>query len=83
MAVAATAIEAAAAQHAALPDQRFSADMVIRLAKAVIALNDEIAEIDALTESRFRQHRHAEIILSLPGFGPLLGAEFLAATVGT
>ncbi|MEU0469695.1 IS110 family transposase [Amycolatopsis sp. NPDC006131] len=81
-AVAAIAIEAAAAQHTALPGQRLAADMVIRLAKAVIALNEEIAEIDTLIERRFRQHRHAEIILSLPGFGPLLGAEFLASTGG-
>lgn len=81
-AVAATAIEAAAAQHTTLPGQRLAADMVIRLAKAVIALNAEIAEIDTLIDSRFRQHRHAETILSLPGFGPLLGAEFIASTGG-
>ncbi|CQD24484.1 transposase [Mycobacterium lentiflavum] len=31
---------------------------------------------------RFRRHRYAEIILSLPGFGVILGAEFLAATGG-
>jgi transposase len=65
-----------------LPGQRLAADMVIRLAKAVIALNAEIAEIDTLIDSRFRQHRHAETILSLPGFGPLLGAEFIASTGG-
>ncbi|SDZ55881.1 Transposase IS116/IS110/IS902 family protein [Saccharopolyspora shandongensis] len=81
-AVAATAIEAATAQHTTLPGQRLAADMVSRLAKGVIALNEEIAEVDTLIESRFRQHQHAKIILSLPGFGPLLGAEFLASTGG-
>ncbi|WP_328452762.1 IS110 family transposase [Amycolatopsis sp. NBC_00438] len=81
-AVAASALEAAAAQHTTLPGQGLAADMVVRLAKAVIALNEEIAEIDTLIESRFRQHQHAETILSLPGFGPLLGAEFLASTGG-
>ncbi|MEV5541703.1 IS110 family transposase [Saccharopolyspora shandongensis] len=81
-AVASAAIEAATAQHTMLPGQRLAADMVSRLAKGVIALNEEIAEIDALIEKRFRQHQHAEIILSLPGFGPLLGAEFLASTGG-
>lgn len=30
----------------------------------------------------FREHRYAEIIESMPGFGPLLGAELLAATGG-
>jgi transposase len=33
-----------------------------------------------MIEERFRRHRHAEIILSMPGFGIILGAEFLAAT---
>ncbi|GFG52847.1 hypothetical protein MAGR_42880 [Mycolicibacterium agri] len=35
-----------------------------------------------MIEDRFRRHRHAEIILSMPGFGVQLGAEFLAATGG-
>ncbi|MDQ0382892.1 transposase [Amycolatopsis thermophila] len=56
--------------------------MVARLANEALALNAAIAELDALIENRFRQHQHAEIILSMPGFGPLLGAEFLAATGG-
>ena len=81
-AVAATAIEAANAQHTTLPGQRLAAAMVARLAKGVMALNEELAETDALIEGRFRQHKHAEIIMSMPGFGPLLGAEFLAATGG-
>lgn len=33
-------------------------------------------------ESRFQQHADAEILLSMPGFGPLLAAEFVAATGG-
>lgn len=81
-AVAATAIEAANAQHTTLPGQRLAAAMVARLAKGVMALNEELAETDALIEGRFRQHKHAEIIMSMPGFGPLLGAEFLAAAGG-
>ncbi|MFE1318697.1 transposase, partial [Kitasatospora phosalacinea] len=32
--------------------------------------------------ARFREHRLAEVIASMPGIGPLLGAEFLAATAG-
>ena len=35
-----------------------------------------------MIEERFRRHRHAEIILSMPGFGVILGAEFIAATGG-
>lgn len=56
--------------------------MVARLAKGVMILDEEIAELDALIEARFREHPHAEVISSLPGMGKLLGAEFLAATGG-
>lgn len=80
--VAASALQAANAQHTTLPGQQLAAALVARLAKGVMALNEELAEIDALIEGRFRQHRHAAVILSLPGFGVLLGAEFLAATGG-
>ncbi|MFB7360341.1 IS110 family transposase [Streptomyces gardneri] len=75
-------VEAAEAQHTALPGEKLAAAMVARLAKGVIALDQEIAELDALIEARFREHPHAEVILSLPGMGKLLGAEFLAATGG-
>jgi transposase len=55
---------------------------VARLAKEVMALDTEIADTETMIEDRFRRHRHAEIILSMPGFGIALGAEFLAATGG-
>ncbi|MDQ0381491.1 transposase [Amycolatopsis thermophila] len=48
----------------------------------MIALSIEIAQIDGMIEERFRRHRHAEVMLTLPGFGPALAAEFLAATGG-
>ena len=54
--------------------------MVARLAGEVINLDTEIAATETMIEERFRRHRHAEIILSMPGFGVILGAEFLAAT---
>lgn len=81
-AVATTAIEAANAQHSIVPGQQLAAAMVARLAKEVMSLDTEIAETDAMIEDRFRRHRHAEIILSMPGFGVILGAEFIAATGG-
>ncbi|WP_148587985.1 IS110 family transposase [Streptomyces sp. WAC01526] len=81
-ALAKTTVEAAQAQHTALPGEKLAAAMVVRLAKGVMALDEEIAELDALIEARFREHPHAEVIRSLPGMGPKLGAEFLAATGG-
>ncbi|MBZ3913496.1 IS110 family transposase [Streptomyces acidiscabies] len=81
-ALARTAVEAAEAQHTALPGEKLAAAMVVRLAKGVMALDEEIAEVDTLIEARFREHPHAEVILSLPGMGKQLGAVFLAATGG-
>ena len=81
-AVATAALEAADAQHSTVPGQQIAAAMVARLAKEVIALDTEIAETETMIEDRFRRHRHAEIILSMPGFGVTLGAEFFAATGG-
>jgi len=81
-AVAATAIEAANAQHTVVPGQQLAAAMVARLAKEVMALDTEIGDTETMIEERFRRHRHAEIILSMPGFGVTLAAEFLAATGG-
>ncbi|MGW0917306.1 IS110 family transposase [Streptomyces sp. NPDC002784] len=77
-----TALEAAEAQHTALPGEKLAAAMVVRLAKGVMALDEEVTKVDALIEARFREHPHAEVILSLPGTGKMTGAVFIAATGG-
>ncbi|ULD38992.1 IS110 family transposase [Rhodococcus qingshengii] len=81
-ALAQKAVTAAAQQNISLPGETVAAQMIARLATAVIALDTEIAELDSEIEARFRRHRSAEIIVSMPGFGPTLGAQFLAATGG-
>ncbi|MFD3809053.1 IS110 family transposase [Streptomyces sp. NPDC058619] len=81
-ALAKTAVEAAEAQNTALPGEKLAAAMVVRLAKGVMALDEEIAELDALIEARFREYPHAEVILSFPGMGKQLGTTFIAATGG-
>ncbi|MCX4625304.1 IS110 family transposase [Streptomyces sp. NBC_01443] len=81
-AVAQAAVDAAHSQHTELPGEELAATMVARLAKGLMVLDDEIAELDALIEARFHEHPHAEVIRSLPGMGSLLGAEFIAATGG-
>lgn len=80
--VAQTAIAAADSHHTRVPGQQVAAEVVAQLAKEVIALDTQIGETETQIEARFRSHRQARIILSMPGFGPLLGAEFLAATGG-
>jgi transposase len=81
-ALARTATDAAEAQMLTLPGERPAAAIIARLAKGVITLSQEIDEIEALIEGRFREHEHAAVICSMPGVGVLLGAEFLAATGG-
>jgi transposase len=80
--LAAAAVQAAENQHTAVPGEKITAQVVHSLAREVMALNEKIAETDKLIEGRFREHRHAEVITSMPGIGPLLGAEFIAATGG-
>ncbi|MFG2794954.1 IS110 family transposase [Streptomyces sp. NPDC048419] len=77
-----TALEAAGRQHTSLPGEQLTAQMVLTLAREVMALNQQVAELDKAIEARFREHRDFEVITSMPGLGVILGAEFLAATGG-
>jgi transposase len=77
-----TALEAAGRQHTSLPGEKLTAQMVHTLAREVMALNQQVSELDKAIEARFREHRDFEVITSMPGLGVILGAEFLAATGG-
>jgi transposase len=72
-----TAVAAAKAQRASLPAEEVASRLVAELAARVLALKEEIARVDQEVECRFFCHPSAEILVSLPGMGPLLGAEFL------
>ncbi|MFI1839579.1 IS110 family RNA-guided transposase [Streptomyces olivaceoviridis] len=74
-AVAATAMEAARAQHTALPSEDVAAQIVADLAAQALALDDRLKRINKQIRDTFRGHPQAEIIESLPGMGPILGAE--------
>ncbi|WP_442819564.1 IS110 family transposase [Streptomyces sp. NBC_01230] len=80
--VAATAVQAAEAQHTAVSGEKLAATVVAKLAREVMTLDEEIADTDLLIEGRFHDHPHAEVVLSMPGIGPVLGAEFIAHTGG-
>lgn len=80
--VTATAVEAAEAQHTAVAGERLASVMVEKQAREVMALDEEIDETDVLIEGRFHDHLAAEIVLSMPGIGPILAAEFIAHTGG-
>jgi transposase len=80
--MAATALAAAEAQTLQLPGETTTATLIAHLAQQLLDLDRQIKETDKLISSRFRTHPRAEIIESLPGFGPILGAEFVVATGG-
>jgi hypothetical protein len=75
-AVATAAVEAAKAQHTTVPAQHMGEMIVAALAEEIMALNKELAELDALISERVTEHHHAAVLLSMPGFGPVLAAEF-------
>ncbi|MGF0170194.1 IS110 family transposase [Streptomyces sp. Marseille-Q5077] len=77
--MAAAAMEAAQAQQTALPGEDAAAQIVADLATQILALDDRLKRIDRQIRDAFRTHPQAEIIESLPGMGPTLGAEFVVA----
>ncbi len=60
------------------PPRRSASELVARLAAQITAIDQDLAELDVQIDGRFEQHRGAEILLSMPGFGPVLAATFLA-----
>ncbi|MFF3929302.1 IS110 family RNA-guided transposase [Streptomyces hirsutus] len=78
-AVAATALEAAQAQQTTLPGEDVAAQIIADLATQILALEDRLKRIDRQIRDTFRRHPQAEIIESMPGIGPVLGAEFVVA----
>ncbi|MGW5372561.1 IS110 family transposase, partial [Streptomyces sp. NPDC004011] len=78
-AMAATALEAAQAQRTALPGEEVAAQIVADLATQILALDERLKRIDRQIRDTFRRHPQAEIIESMPGLGPILGAEFVMA----
>ncbi|MFI7744901.1 IS110 family transposase [Kocuria rhizosphaericola] len=77
-AVAQAAVAAAATQHTTIPSQSVGAAIVTKLAAEITAIDADLAELDHQITERFHQHESAEVLLSMPGFGPVLAATFLA-----
>jgi hypothetical protein len=76
-----TAIRAAfrSPQLAQPPQVTLACAAVVRALAAVLAaLNEQITVMEAQVDAHFRAHPDAEIILSQPGLGHILGARVLA-----
>lgn len=80
--VARKAVAAANAQRAVLATEAVAAQLVAQLAEQIGVIDVEIARLDERIGERFQQHADAPILLSMPGFGPVLAATFLANTGG-
>jgi transposase len=81
-AMTAKAAQAAQQQAVALPGEETTAMLVKKLARQLLDTDREVKDTDKLIAGRFRDHPQARIIESLPGMGPILGAQFLVATDG-
>jgi transposase len=77
--VAHKALSAAKAQSITLPAQDVASGIIAELAGEILALKESIGGIDEELGQRFFVRPEAPILTSLPGMGPLLGAEFLVA----
>lgn len=72
------AIAAASSQHTALPGEDQAARLTRDLAQQILDLDERLKQIDKEITAQFRTDERTEIIESMPGMGPILGAEFLA-----
>jgi transposase len=80
--MAASAMAAAAAQTVQLPGEASAAVLIAGMARQLLGLDRQIKDTTRLISERFRIHPQAAVIESMPGMGPVLGAEFLVATSG-
>lgn len=71
------ALTAANSQRVVLPAEEVAAAIVAELAREVLSLKERLEILDKDLARRFFARPEAQILASLPGMGPVLGAEFL------
>jgi transposase len=77
--IARKALSAAKAQSVSLPAENVAATICSELAEETLALKESIDTLDGELGRRFFARPEARILASLPGIGPILGAEFLVS----
>ncbi len=73
------ALAAAKTQSVELPGQEVASRIVAEIAGEVLTLKERLPALDKEIASRFFDRPEAQILASLPGIGPVLGAEFLVS----
>ncbi len=81
--IAKAAVDAAHTQTTTLPAQHVGSALVTKLAAKIAAIDDDLASIDAEITQQLAKHHSATNLLSMPGFGPVLAATFLAQIGGS
>jgi transposase len=79
-AVAKAAIDAAREQTSVVVGEEAAARMVSRSAHDLLRIRDELAELEAEIDVVLQTSTSADLLVSVPGFGRRLAADFLAAT---
>jgi len=78
-AIAKTAVDAARQQTTAVVGEAAAARLLARSARDLLRIRDELAEIDAEIAAALEGSEPAELLITIPGFGRRLAADFLAA----
>lgn len=73
------ALAAAKSQSVSLPAEQVAAGIAAELAQEILSLKGRLQTLDKELEKRFFARPEAPILTSLPGMGPILGAEFLVS----
>lgn len=76
------AVNAAKAQHSTTPAQSYGQIRARSLAADLIRIDADLTVIEREITGVLTRHEHAEMLLSIPGFGPILAADFIANTGG-
>lgn len=74
------ALEAADGQLTVVPGEAAAAELVGKIAIDLLRLREELLKLDAQIEARLPHHPFAQALLTIPGFGHRLVADFLAST---
>lgn len=77
-ALAEEAVRAAKAQSVTLPGARLRAEIIADIAREALAARDRLKATDQAIRERLAAHPDAALILSMPGMGATLTAEFIA-----
>jgi transposase len=77
-ALAEDAVRAAGAQTVAIPGAALRAEIIADIAREALAARDRLKATDQAIRERLARHPDAALILSMPGMGATLTAEFIA-----